>query len=32
MFSPIQGLRFGLGRTYSPTNGTSQSCRSIACF
>ena len=32
MFSPIQGLRFVLGRTYRLANGTSQACRSIACF
>lgn len=32
MFSPIQGLRFVLGRTYRLANGTSQPCRSIACF
>lgn len=32
MFNPIQGLRFGPGRTHRPANGTSQPCRSIACF
>lgn len=32
MFSPIQGLRFGPDRTHRPANGTSQPCRSFACF
>ena len=32
MFSPIQGFRYGPGRTHRLANGTSQSCRSIACF
>lgn len=32
IFSPVQGLSFGLDRTYRLANGTSQACRSIACF
>ena len=32
IFIPVQGLRFGLGRTHRLANGTSQPCRSIACF
>ena len=32
MFSPVQGFRYGPGRTHRLANGTSQSCRSIACF
>lgn len=32
IFIPVQGLRFGQGRTHRLANGTSQPCRSIACF